>query len=105
LSNAPQRRLDVLRDYRSAVGAEEFTRVFARYFATGNRVVAEVAYGSHRLLVWDLGEAGNRLVGQFYIELDGAFVMDDVPSPARSRLQRILEEYRSGKKSGSDPKN
>ena len=96
LSNAPQRRLEVLRDYRSSVGDEEFKRVFSRYVVPQNRVVAEVAYGPRRLLVWDLGEAGNRLTGQFYIERDGAFVMDDVPDPARSELQRILGEYRSG---------
>jgi hypothetical protein len=97
LSNAPQRRLEVLRDYRNSVGEEEFRRVFGRYFVPHNRVVAEVANGPRRLLVWDLGEAGNRLTGQFYIELDGAFVMDDVPNPARSQLQRTLDEYRSGK--------
>ena len=96
LSNAPQRRLEVLRDYRDAIGEEAFKRVFGRYFVPENRVVAEVAYGPRRLLVWDLGEAGNRLAGQFYIEVDGRFLMDDVPSEARSQLQRILQEYRSG---------
>jgi hypothetical protein len=97
LSNAPRRRLEVLRDYRDAVGEEEFKRVFGRYFAPQNRLVAEVAIGRHRLLVWDLGEAGNRLAGQYYVEVEGRFLLDDVPSRSRSELRGVLESYRSGK--------
>ncbi|HEV3010066.1 MAG TPA: hypothetical protein VGX52_13610, partial [Burkholderiales bacterium] len=92
LSNAPRERLEVLRDYRNRVGEEEFKRLFGRYFSPENRVIAEVAFGARRLLVWDLGEAGNHFAGQFYIALDGRFLMDDVPSPARSELRRVLEE-------------
>jgi hypothetical protein len=94
LSNAPQRRLEVLRDYRAAVGEEEFKRVFGRYFAAENRLIAEVALGRHRLLVWDLGEAGNRLAGQYYVEVEGKFLLDDVPSQERSELRRVLEGIR-----------
>lgn len=97
LSNAPRRRFEVLRDYRDAVGEEEFKRVFGRYFTPGNRLIAEVAIGRHRLLVWDLGEAGNQLAGQYYVEVEGKFLMDDVPSRERSRLRRVLDAYRSGK--------
>jgi hypothetical protein len=97
LSNAPQRRLEVLRNYRDAVGEDEFKRVFGRYFAAENRLIAEVALGPHRLLVWDLGEAGNRLAGQYYVEVEGRFLLDDVPSRERSELRRVLEAYRSGK--------
>jgi len=97
LSNSPRRRFEVLRDYRNAVGEEEFKRVFGRYFTPGNRLIAEVAIGRHRLLVWDLGEAGNQLAGQYYVEVEGKFLMDDVPSAERSRLRRVLDAYRSGK--------
>src|SRR5687768_7427439 len=90
-SNAPERRLEVFREYRKRVGDDEFKQVFARYLET--RVVAEVALGPRRLIVWDLGEA---LSGQYFIEHDGRFVMDDVPSPARAELTRILRELRSG---------
>lgn len=90
-SNAPERRLEVLRDYRKRVGDEEFKRAFARYFETP--VVAEVALGPRRLLVWNLGED---LAAQYYIEREGRFLMDDVPSPARAELVRILREFRSG---------
>jgi hypothetical protein len=98
LSNAPQRRLEVLRSYRNAVGEDEFKRVFGRYFAPENRLIAEVAAGRHRLLVWDLGEAGNRLAGQYFIEVGGEFLLDDVPSRERSELRRVLQDYRSGKR-------
>jgi hypothetical protein len=91
VSNAPERRLEVLRDYRKRVGDDEFKRVFARYLETP--LVAEVALGPRRLIVWDLGET---LSGQYYIERDGRFVMDDVPNPARAELARILREFRSG---------
>jgi hypothetical protein len=100
LSNAPQRRFEVLRDYRDAVGEQEFKRLFGRYFRPENRLIAEVALGRHRLLVWDLGEAGHRLAGQFYVEVDGRFLMDDVPSRERSALRRVLEDYRQDYRSG-----
>jgi hypothetical protein len=97
LSNAPQRRLEVLRQFRDAVGGEQFRHLFGRYFAPQNRIVMEAAIGAHRLLVWDLGEADGRLAGQYFVALDGRFVMDDVPSPARAKLQRVLAELRSSR--------
>jgi len=97
LSNVPRRRYEELARYRDAVGESEFKRVYLRFFAPANRVVAEVAIGAHRLLVWDLGEAGHHLAGQYYVEIEGRFLMDDVPGETRSRLSRVLEAYRSGK--------
>ena len=97
LSNAPRRRYEVLREYRASVGEDEFKRVFAQYFVPENRLVAEVALDEHRLLVWDLGAAGHRLAGQYYVEIEGKFLMDDVPSEKRVLLRRVLEAYRTGK--------
>jgi hypothetical protein len=94
LSNAPQRRLEVLRDFRDAVGEQRFRELYGRYFAPENRVILEAAIGPRRLLVWDLGEAGKRLAGQYFVAVEGRFVMDDVPSPERAKLQRILEAQR-----------
>ena len=92
LSNAPQRRLEVLRDYRASVGDDEFKRVFAQYL--GNRIVEEIAIGPRRLLIWDLAEAAHHLAGQYYVEVEGGFLMDDVPSEERARLTRVLQSYR-----------
>ena len=100
LSNAPQRRLEVLRDYQRSVGEAEFKRVFGRYFAPENRVVMEAAIGHHRLLVWELGEARHELAGQYFVQLGGRFVMDDVPSPERAELQRVLAAERKKRNSG-----
>ena len=97
LSNAPRRRYEVLRGYRESVGEDEFKRVFAQYFLSRNRLAAELALDAHRLLVWDLGDAGHHVAGQYYIEVDGKFLMNDVPSAERSRLRRVLEAYRAGK--------
>jgi hypothetical protein len=94
LSNAPERRLDVLREYHRSVGEEEFRRVFGRYFAPENRIVMEAAIDRRRLVIWELGEAGHQLAGQYFVELNGAFVLDDVPSAERSALQRVLEAER-----------
>ena len=94
MSNAPQRRLEVLRQFQGSVGEEQFKHLFGRYFAPENRILAEAAIGKHRLLIWDLGEAGNQLAGQYYVEADGRFLMDDVPSETRSKLQRVLESFR-----------
>jgi hypothetical protein len=94
LSNAPKRRLQVLQSFRESVGEEAFKRLFSRYFAPENRLVMEAAIGRHRLLVWELGEAGHQLAGQYWGEVAGNFVLDDVPSSERANLQRVLEAYR-----------
>lgn len=92
LSNAPQRRAQVLRDYRQSVGEAEFRRVFADYAA--HRVVAELAVGERRLLVWELGKD---VAGQYFVRAAERFVIDDVPSDARSELRRLLAAYRAGR--------
>lgn len=94
MSNAPQRRLEVLRAYRDRIGEEEFRRVYARYFAPENRLIAEVAAGPRRLLVWDLGDAGHHIAGQVYVESGGKFLLDDVPSRERAELRALLKNYR-----------
>ncbi len=83
----------MLRDYLASVGSEGFKRVFAQYLQ--NRIVAEIAVGPRRLIIWDLAEASHYLAGQYYVEVDGRFLMDDVPSEARSRLRRVLRSYRN----------
>ena len=97
LSNAPRRRLEELARYRDAVGEDEFKRIYSSYFRPANPLVAEVAIGAHRLLIWKLGEAGNHLAGQYYVETDGGFLMDDIPGETRAKLRQVLEDYRSGK--------
>lgn len=94
LSNHPQRRREVLEAYRSEVGEEEFRRIYARY--REGRIVEEIAEGRHRLLIWDLGH----VAGQFFVEKDGRYVLDDEPSAARDKLRRALAEYRSARASG-----
>jgi hypothetical protein len=96
LSNAPKRRLEVFREFRSRVGDEEFRRVFQQYLGPGNKLMAEVAMGKHRLLIWKLGDAADHLAGQYYVQTDGKFLMDDVPSTERSNLRKILDSYRIG---------
>ncbi|MFZ1908446.1 MAG: hypothetical protein WAU52_05115, partial [Burkholderiales bacterium] len=96
LSNAPKRRYEVLREYRDWVGADEFKRVYAQYFSPRSRVVAEIGIGRRRLLIWRL-DGGDHLAGQFYAEIGGRFLLDDVPGAERGRLRRLLEAYRAGK--------
>jgi hypothetical protein len=97
LSNAPRRRFEVLRDYRESVGEDEFKRVFAQYFFPENRLVAEIAIDRHRLLIWDLREGATRIAAQYFVEIDGRYLIDDVPNDTRTRLRWVLEAYRSGK--------
>jgi hypothetical protein len=95
LSNAPKQRFELLREYRDRIGEEEFKRVFGRFLEPENRLIAEVAIGPRRLLVWELGE---HLAGQFYVEVHGKFLLDDVPSKERDELRRVLRRYRSQQK-------
>jgi hypothetical protein len=97
LSNAPARRLEVLRDYRVFVGEDEFRRVFGQFLQPQNRIAAEVAIGPRRLVIWDLGEAGHHLAAQYFVQADGKFVLDDVPSEARMDLRLVLQAYRKDK--------
>ena len=97
LSNAPRRRYEVLRDYRESVGEEEFKRVFARYLFPENRLLAEIAIGNHRLLIWDLKDGASRIAGQYFVEVDGRYLIDDVPNDVRTSLRWVLEAYRAGK--------
>jgi len=100
LSNSPRRRFEVLQDYRQSVGEEEFKRVFAQYFDPDNQLLAEIGIGSHRLLIWHLKDGttqSSRLAGQYFIEVEGRYLMDDVPNETRANLRRVLEAYRAGK--------
>ncbi|MBM3366702.1 MAG: hypothetical protein FJY43_00165 [Betaproteobacteria bacterium] len=100
LSTSPKRRFEVLQDYRQSIGEEEFKRVFAQYFDPANRLLAEVAIDKHRLLIWELrGAPGtpSHLAGQYFIEVDGKYLLNDVPDPVRTQLRRVLEAYRAGK--------
>ena len=96
-SNAPERRAEVLREFRARVGEEEFKRVYREYLAPENRVIAEVGLGPRRLLVWKLATAGDRVVGQYYVRVDDRFLMDDERSPERAELSRALAKLRSSK--------
>lgn len=97
LSNSPRRRFEVLHQYRESVGEEAFKRVFAQYFAPENRLVAEIAIDAHRLLIWDLREGAMRIAGQYFVEVEGRYLVDDVPNATRAKLRVLLEAYRSGK--------
>jgi len=97
LSNAPRRRFEVLREYRDSVGAEEFKRIFAQYLIPENRLLAEIGIDKHRLLIWELKEGATRIAGQYFVEIDGRYFVDDVPNDVRTSLRWVLEAYRSGK--------
>ena len=98
LSNAPKRRYEVLQEYLASVGPDEFRRVYGQYLFPENRVVAEFAVGPRRLIVWDLGEAGHRLTAQYYVDVEGRFLLDDIPSAERARLTELLQAYRAEKR-------
>ncbi len=97
LSNSPRRRFEVLREYRESVGEDEFKRVFTQYLQPENRLLAEIAIDKHRLLIWDLRQGANRIAGQYFVEIEGRYLVDDVPNETRTRLRWVLEAYRNGK--------
>lgn len=100
LSNAPRRRFEVLDEYRRQVGDEEFRRVFAQYLDPANRLLAEIAIGRHRLLVWELRAAGESpppVAGLYFVEVEGKFLLDDVPGETRALLRQLLIAWRAGR--------
>lgn len=96
LSTAPRRRFEILLDYKTAVGEEDFKQVYTQYFLPQNRLLAEIVMGPHSLLVWHLRDS-NAYAGQYYVQVEGKVLMDDAPSLERFRLRRILEAVRAGK--------
>lgn len=97
LSNSPRRRFQVLLEYRESVGEDEFKRVFTQYLQPENKLLAEIGIDKHRLLIWDLRQGATRIAGQYFVEIEGRYLVDDVPNETRTRLRWILEAYRSGK--------
>ena len=97
LSNAPQRRAQVLRQYQEAIGEAEFRRIFGLYGKPPNRLVAEIVIGERRLLIWDLADANHWLAGQYFVVSGEGFLLDDGVSEDRGRLQRVLAAYRDGR--------
>src|SRR6185503_15300514 len=97
MSNSPRRRFEVLREYREEVGESEFKKVFAQYFYPENRLLAEIVIGKHQLLIWELKAGGARIAGQYFVEIDGRYLVDDVPNDERTSLRWVLEAYRNGK--------
>lgn len=95
LSNAPRRRHAELRRYLDDVGEAAFRKVFGEYFAEGNRPVAEAAIGPYRLIVWYLRGA-ERLAGEYYVEVDGRYMIDDGPNETRNQLRVVLNSLRAG---------
>ncbi len=96
LSNAPKARFERLRESFEGWREGDFKRSYGRYFAPENRIVGEAAIDGHRLLMWYLKDT-EYLTGFFLVEIEGKFLLDDVPNGTRSSLRRVLEAYRSGR--------
>jgi hypothetical protein len=96
LSNAPERRAQVLRDYRDSVGEVEFKRIFTEY--ASRRVAREIAIGDRRVVMWDLD---GPLGAQYFVRAGDGFLLDDVPSAERSELRRVVNSFRRGSAAAS----
>lgn len=96
LSNAPKARYERLRESLAGWTEADFARAYGRYFAPENRIVGDAAIGNHRLLMWHLKDT-DYLTGYFLVEVDGKFLLDDLPSETRSKLRQVLEAHRSGR--------
>jgi hypothetical protein len=103
LSNAPRRRYEELSTFRKTHGDEQFKRLFAEYFDPKNSVAAEIVVDDRSLLIWRLintsrpGAPSIHYAGQFFVQIDGAYLIDDVPNEQRTRLRWVLEAVRAGK--------
>lgn len=96
LSNAPKARYERLRESLTGWTEADFARAYSRYFAPENRFVGDAAIGNHRLVMWYLKDT-DYLTGYFLVEMDGKFLLDDIPSETRSKLRQVLEAHRSGR--------
>jgi len=96
LSNSPRRRFEEFRAFQQAYGEAEFKRVFTEYFDPENRLVGEIVIGPHSLLIWHQKQV-SRFAGQFFVDVGGKYLVDDVPNDTRTQLRWVLEAYRSGK--------
>jgi hypothetical protein len=103
LSTSPRRRYEELVKFRESSGEEQFKRLYSQYFSPENRLIAEIAIDRQRLVLWELlstdrpGAPKSIVTGQFFVEVDGQYLLDDRPNETRSRLHSILRDYQSGK--------
>ena len=68
--------------------------VFWGFVAFGLYTLVEFLRG---LGIADLtGTTAFHYAGQFFVEVDGAYLIDDVPNEQRTRLRWVLEAYRTG---------
>jgi hypothetical protein len=102
LSNSPRRRYEELANFKKTYGDDQFKRIFAEYFDPKNSVAAEIVVDNRSLLIWKLSSASKagtpafHYAGQYFVQIDGAYLIDDVPNDQRTRLRWVLEAYRSG---------
>lgn len=96
LSNSPKARYERMRESFEGWSEEDFRNTYGRYFAPENEILGEVAIGEHRLLMWRLKELDH--VAAFYlVNIEGRFLLDDIPNPTRANLRRVLDAHRAGK--------
>ena len=96
LSNSPKARYARLRESFQGWKEDDYRRAYGRYFDAENRIVAEIAIDGHRLLIWYLKDTDD-LAAFFLMDIEGRFLMDDVPNATRANLRRVLQAYRDGK--------
>lgn len=94
LSNAPKARYERLREALGNWTPEDFRRAYTPFFAADSWIVGEVAQGPRHLIMWRRGDIGY-ISGYLLVEIDGRYFLDDVPSPERSRLRRVLQSFRA----------
>jgi hypothetical protein len=102
LSNAPKARYERLRDALGDWKPEDFKRAYEPFFDADSWIVGEVAQGPHHLIMWRRGDIGH-IAGYLLVEIDGKYFLDDVPSPERSRLRRVLQSFRAGEEAPLTP--
>jgi hypothetical protein len=96
LSNAPKARYERLRESLAGWTEADFVRAYGRYFDPGSRILGKATIGKHHLLMWYLKD-NDYLTGYFIVDVEGKFLLDDIPSEARSQLRQVLEAHRAGR--------
>jgi len=93
LSVSPSKAAEKWTNYRERIGDEDFKKMMADYFSSGNVAIAELYLGDDTMLVVKTEDGP---VAQFYQKRGGKYLMTDEPTSGKI-LGRVLNMLREGR--------
>jgi hypothetical protein len=96
MSNDRERTYAKYERYVERLGMAEFKKMFLSYFVGGASYTHELVIGEHHMLLVE-DPADDTIAAQFYVRVEGKYLIDEKPGPERDQLGRLFMAVREGK--------